>query len=772
MKTAKKIVKISFIVVSCFVLCAGFVIFGYLIKLSTSLKFNEELVRQVNSEFHIYDNENSQLSESNNQKSVVKISELPAYVPASFLSIEDKKFYSHNGLNFKRIVRALFNNLKSGGMREGASTISQQLIKNTHLSNEKTVDRKVKEIILTLKMEKKLSKDTILETYLNAIYFGNGAYGLDNASKIYFNKSAGGLTLGESAILAGLIRSPKTYSPLYNLENCKNRRDLVLSEMLKDGKITDDQYQNAIKEKIEINTGTISRKNYYEQAVIDEACRELNISEKDLAMKDYHIFTYLDKPCQENLQEKFSDSQYFHVNSYGNTADGAGIIIDNETGGILAFSGKSSFDLVNMTRSPGSAIKPILVYAPALESGKISPVSPILDEKIDFGNYTPQNVGNHYYGYISATETVEKSLNIPAIKILQYAGIDNAKNMAKSCGIKFDGRDNNYAIALGGFTKGTTVKELVNSYLPFSNGGNFIEAKFIRKICDKNGKAIYENREEKRRVMSEETAYLMTDMLISGVQRGTSSRLNVLDYQVAGKTGTTGIKGTNNNSDVWSIAYTTGKTVGIWLGNSTNEKEKVLEGSNNGGTYCTSIVKDVFKGIYTGGKRPKNFLRPAGIVDVELDSLELENNHALKLADENTPEIFKTTAIFNKQYVPTAVAKSFSELSAVVLNVEIESSKPKVSFKALPQVEYKIFRIEEDDSKCVETVKNKKGSFEFIDRNAKADTFYTYYVEAVAKNHSSQTLSKKIKSNSVKVFTPKQTFNDRLAQKIDEFIFA
>ena len=754
LKTNKfiKALKIATFIVVGLMVFAGLTLSLYLINLNNSLKFNQEDLMLINTQFNIYDSNNDELSRTDNQKSKVKLDELPSYVPASFISIEDKKFYSHHGINPKRILKAMYRNLKSGKMSEGASTISQQLIKNTHLSTEKTYERKIKEMLLTLKMEKSMSKNEILETYLNAIYFGNGAYGLDNASKVYFNKSAKDLTVSESATLAGIIKSPKAYSPIYNYDNCLKRRNLVLKEMLKDNVISLDEYNKAVNEEIVVNKTTLSKQNFYEQAVIDEATKVLDLSEKELATKGYYIFTYLDKKAQESLTSAVNNSDYYHQNEYGNVADSCGIVIDNETGGIIAFNGKSNFDLVNMHRSPGSSIKPILVYAPALEKGVISPVSPILDEKTNFGGYTPQNVGDKYYGYVSATESVEKSLNVPAIKILQATGMQYSKNIAEKSGIEFDRNDKNYAIALGGMTKGTTVKQLVNSYLPFSNNGNFKEAKFIKKICDKNGNVIYANSQSERSVIGEESAYLMTQMLISGVKKGTSSRLSTLNYQVAGKTGTVGIKNTNLNSDVWSVAYTSENTFGIWLGNSTGDKNYMLEGCNNGGTYCTSMLKNCMENVYKN-HTPSDFKTPKNIEQVELDSQELENNHALLLADANTPEIFKVKAIFNKKYVPTRVAKSFSELKAINVSVTMKNNVPTLSFTALPQVEYKIYRINDDECKVIETIKNKKGLIIVDDDSVLDGEFYTYYVEAVATNHATKTHSKRIRSNSVKVFT-------------------
>ena len=752
----KKFAKISISVFIVLILVSLVFLGGIFIYINTAksdVNFDKSMLEAQNTSIDIYDIENNKINDISGKKALVRLNELPSYVPQSFISIEDKDFYKHNGLNYKRIVKAFLNNIKSKSLKEGASTISQQLIKNTHLSNEKTITRKINEMALARELEKNFSKDEIMETYLNVIYFGNGAYGLENASQIYFGKSAKELKLEESALLASMIKSPRTYSPTLNPENALKRRNLVLNEMKRDGKITEENYNLAISKPIEVKNEIrrdISR-NFYEEGTLLEAEKLLGLNENQIALSGYKIFTYQVPEDQKALHNTITNLDYYDKNTYGNIADGAGICIDSKTGGITAFDAKSVYDVVNMKRSPGSAIKPILVYAPALETGKISPSTMILDEKKSFGNYSPKNVGNQYYGWIDATKSIEKSLNIPAISIMQVTGIENSKKMAEKAGIKFDKEDKSYAIALGGLTYGTTVKELVNSYLPFANNGQFIEAKFIRKICDKNGKIVYENDEKPSRIMSSETAYLMTEMLVSSVKKGTSSRLNKLDFEVAGKTGTVGISGTNYNSDVWSVGYTPQKIVGVWLGNSTGEKEFRLEGRNNGGTNCTSIVRDTLKNL----KIDKNvkFERPNGIVECVIDTTKLEKEHTIMLADPETPERYTKNAHFNAKYAPTLYAEKYTKENLCVLLGEIKDEKPTLYFETIKNATYKIYRIEEDVRKLVKTIENCSGEQNFVDDNVNSDTSYTYYVEVLQKDE------KVIKSNSVKLSTPTQQSN-------------
>lgn len=744
----KKIVKISIISFATLLLLIGVIFGSFFVYINTSqrsVQFDKTMLQEVNTSIDIYDIQNKKINDKIGKKALVRYEELPNYVKNAFVSIEDKDFYKHNGLNYKRIAKAFVNNIKSRSLKEGASTISQQLIKNTHLSSEKTIKRKLDEMSLAIQLEKNFTKDEILETYLNVIYFGSGAYGLENASEIYFGKTANELSIAESATLAGMIKSPKTYSPLLNMDKSLNRRNLVLSEMKKDGIITEEQFIEAKNQPIILTTKQKSSKNFYEEATIKEAISILNVTEQELALGGYKIFTYQNPSDQKSLSKTITNTDYYMPNSYGNIADGCGVVIDNKTGGITAFDGKSIYDIITMKRSPGSSLKPILVYAPALENGKISPITPILDEKTNFGKYTPQNVGDKYYGWIDCTKSIEKSLNIPAIKIMQINGIENSKKMASDCGIQFCQQDNNYALALGAVTNGTSVVELANTYLPFANNGNFIKAKFIKKICGKNGNVIYENPQETKQVMSEETAYLMTEMLVSSVKKGTSSRLNNLGFEIAGKTGTVGIKGTNLNSDVWSVGYTPQKTVCCWLGNSTGDKKFMLEGKNNGGTFCTSIVRDTFDEIDMD--RNAKFEKPNNIVSVDLDLMMLEKEHTMLVANSLTADRYKIKANFNKKYAPTTIAEPFEILNFITISTKLVNNKPKIQFDTIKNATYKLYRIEEDTCKLLKEFKNVSGNQEFVDTNIQDDTSYIYFVECKTDDN------KTIKSNSEKVKT-------------------
>lgn len=740
----KKAVKIGIIITLILFILGSlfFIIFINDIMGISSVKFDKEKLIAVNQEIVVYNDDNVELKNTISNKSIVKIGDVPNHVVNAFISIEDKDFFKHNGLNYKRIAKAMFNNLKSFSFKEGASTISQQLIKNTHLTNEKTIKRKVKEMLLTKKLEKEFSKKDILETYLNVIYFGENSYGIERAALTYFGKETKDLTLWEGATLAGIIKSPYTYSPVYNPENCLKRRNLVLSEMLRDKKISQAQYDEAVNMPLEI----VDRKqeqgvnNLYVKACINEAEQILNLSEKDIILSGIKIYSYLDDEVQKQLYDIANNENNYHTNSYGNTNDSLLIMIDNETYAVLGYAGKSNYDLTNFVRQPGSTIKPILVYAPALEKGLVSPDTLILDEEINYGGYSPKNVGGKYYGYVSVKESICDSLNVPAVKTLDYVGIENAKQFAKKAGIKFDENDNGLALALGGFTNGVTLKELTNSFLPFVNDGNFSKANFVRKIVDVNGKTLYEHKPKEEKIMGEDTAYLMTNMLKEACKTGTSMKLKNLDFDVAGKTGTVAITGTNNNTDAYSVAYTTKHTMGVWIGNYSNATKYVLEGKNNGGTYATNMIKMCFEELYANNK-PENFKQPNSVKEVEIDLKEYENNHVIKLASSNCPDRYKIKTLVSKRFEPKETSELFANLSVENFDVKIENGKVLVCFDAEDYLKYEIMRVENGKTKSLKKYSNKKGKIEYYDFNIKENSTYNYYIKISTINESASSVS-------------------------------
>ncbi len=730
MKKTLQIVLIIFFVGVIIITATTAVLINNIMGINKELSFDKDRLLLVNANIAYYDSQNNLVDDAVSTKQIIKIEDVPQYVLDAFISIEDKSFYNHKGINYKRIVKAMMNNMRQGKFVEGASTISQQLIKNTYLSPEKTIKRKVKEILLTKKLEKEFTKKDILETYLNVIYFGESSYGIADASLNYFNKDITDLTLSESALLAGIIKSPGTYSPIYNQEKSIMRRNLVLKEMLRDEKISQGMYDEAITEPIILSTERReeSPATLYYKACLKEASEILQLSAKDLALSGVKIYTHLDINKQNKLYEIINNDDYYEKNSYDNVADSLSIIINNKTAGVEAYAGRSPYNLTSFNRQPGSAIKPILVYAPALDNGSIHPISQILDEKVNIDGYSPNNVGG-FHGYVSVEEAIASSLNVPAVKVLHEYGIENAKQFATRAGVNFHEKDTGLAVALGGFTNGITLKELTNTFSTFANNGQYKKASFVRKIVDSSGKVLYENNKSSHSIMGEDTAYLMTNLLIEGVRTGTSRRLKDLPYQVAGKTGTVVVPGKNDNSDAVSIAYTTEHIMGAWLGNYSNDEKHNLTSKNNGGTYVTQMIHDMFTEIYKD-KQPSNFLQPTSVEEIRLDADALEKDHIIVRASDDMPDRYTQTELFASRYKPDKVSSNYEMLSVDNFDVYIKrDNSAEISFDAKRFFTYKILRQMGSQESVVSVIADVEGAQLVTDVNLSADTKYNYFIE-------------------------------------------
>ncbi len=695
----KRIVKITFISLSILIvlifIALGFYFGGRWLSYS-KLELDTSKLTSPSLAIDIYDSSNRTIKDENMFNSnYIKQTAIPNHVKDAFISIEDKTFYLHHGINYKRIAKAVINNFKSMNLKEGASTISQQLIKNTHLSSEKTFDRKIKEIALTKKLEKKYSKDEILEQYLNVIYFGNNCYGIESASNFYFSKSAHDLNLQEGAMLAGIIKSPGKYSPIANPSNCLTRRNLVLKEMEKDDKITTQEYMNAKNSELglKLNLKTENKLNSYSEASIDEAEKILGIPAKQIALRGYQIHTYQNNEKQQILEKAF--------NSYEMGEDDyAGIVINNQKHAVEAYTGRSAYKIINTKRQPGSCIKPILVYAPALNEDIITPCTQLLDEKTEISGYTPRNIGDKYNGYVSAREALAKSINIPAVKVLSYIGIDKAKAYAESLGIDFSDGDDNYALALGGMCNGVNINQLATAYSCLANGGIYAPSHFVSYITDKNDKLIYVHRPEEKRVLREDASYLMTDMLRTSAKTGTARKLSDLEIDIASKTGTVGKSGVKDNLDAWNMSYTRNYTCGVWVGNLDNTPITAV-----GGGLPTMIVKNYFSQT----NDTSIFEQPSSIVSMPIDTTELDENHKVVLASSFTPERYTRKELFSRFNLPSEISNKFTQIQQPELKGNVIGDKAILTFDAKNYYEYKLYRNTINESNLIETITDKQG---------------------------------------------------------------
>ncbi|MDE7439110.1 MAG: transglycosylase domain-containing protein, partial [Clostridia bacterium] len=571
----RKFLKISAVILLCLLIIIASLFTAYAVITKDAVLDRSKLVG-ARQNVIIYDDEGNELTSASLeiQKKSVSISKLKPDTINAFIASEDRKFYSHNGLNYGRMIKALFKNIASGSFKEGASTISQQLIKNTHLSSDKTIKRKLNEIKLTKKLEKKYSKDEILEMYLNTIYFGHNCYGLQSAAEFYFNKKAENLNLQESATIVGLLASPNNYSPFKNPDKSLKRRNLVLKSMFDCGYISDSAYSEAINSPLSAEQKTTQEKyGSYINAVFDEL-EEIDFDHY-LLTDGCIIKTYLNTDSQ-NLIENLSYP-----------CDNAVIITDNLSGGVIAY--KTTIN--GAKRQPGSTAKPIFVYGPAIEEKYLSPFTKILDEKVNFNGYNPENYDKKYHGYVTVTDSIKNSYNIPAVKTLNALNVNTCEKYMNAMGITLDEDEKNLSLALGGMKYGLSIKELTDKYSIFPRGGNYVPSRFIKEIVSKDGKVLYKNNSINSRVFSEGTCSLMNEVLIETSKTGTGKKLKEFNFDVATKTGTCGNQ--NGNTDAYAVSYTSENCFAVWLGDKDNKRSEIT-----GGNECCKLMKPILQTVY------------------------------------------------------------------------------------------------------------------------------------------------------------------------------
>ncbi len=676
-----------------------------------TIKLDTDTLASTSLGVQIYDastTTNSPIYYSKDRK-IISSSYLQEHTVNAFISIEDKRFYQHNGYDIKRIAKSALVNLKTNSKTQGASTITQQLIKNTLLNSEKTYSRKFKEVMLAIKTEKTFTKQEILDMYLNSIYFGSDAYGIESASNLYFNKSASELSINESAILAGIIKSPAYYSPINHPENCFARKNVVLEQMFNNGYITEQAYIECINLPVEVAHKKNNYDNSYNQQAIIEACNILNISEKELMRKDLRLYTYLDRNIQCITEHALLNSTI--------ACDKLSLVADSN-GKVIAYVGDSYFNLSTMRRNPASTIKPLLVYLPAIATNTLSPATPLLDEKLNEG-YSPRNAGDSYLGWISTREALAHSSNVCAVKVLDRIGIDTAINYAKRLGINVSNKS--LSLALGDIGNGVKVVDLAHAYSILQNNGIDKGFTFISKIEDSKGKVIYQDDSVDSKIFEQEDCMLINDMLKSSVSIGTAKRLNNLPFEVASKTGTSQINGLNN--DLWNIAYTTKHLTLTWCGDASSQG---LDMSYSSSFYPTMINYNILSKLYT--TNPSNFKLNDNIKKIALDNIEYSSNHTLALSSDDTPERYKLYELFKVNNTPSNISSNINE-PTFNINTELSTNGAKITFDYNPAFNYELFSIGGGNTKSLA----KLNSSTFIDDKVFNYNQVEYYIEATNK---------------------------------------
>ena len=585
----------------------------------------------------IYDKDGDRAGYLYSQKGTwVSLDKISPNVADAVLSTEDRNFYHEYGFSIKGMVRALLLNLKnrimgSSDIAGGGSTLTQQLVKNAFLSQEQTISRKAKEIFIAMQVENTYSKKQILAMYLNNAYFGNGVWGIEDASEKYFGVHASQLTVPQAATIAGMLKNPNGYNPKDHPAESRQRRNVVLTLMKDNGKLTQEQmksYQDSpmiTSDNYQYDSGY--RYPYFFDAVIDEAIKKYGLSEEDIMNRGYKIYTTLDQNYQSTMQTDFADSSLFPYDADdGTRAQGASIAIDPKTGGVTALVGGRNDSHVfrgynratQLVRSPGSTIKPLAVYAPALQHGYHYD-SMVEDKHQAYGSnkYSPKNATGTYQGKIMLYQALAESKNTTAVWLLNKIGVSEGYRSAEKFGLKLSDSDKNLSLALGGLEKGVSPMTMASAYSAFANEGVKYDAHFIRRIVDASGKTIVDEEDaDSTRVVSEKVANEMTSMMIDVYKNGTGVSAKPYGYTIAGKTGSTqgnGVDPTAADTDRWYIGYTPDVVLATWVGFDSN-KNSIENAGTRGGA---ALFKSEMEGILPKTKQSQFKVKAASTLAYE-----------------------------------------------------------------------------------------------------------------------------------------------------------
>lgn len=577
-------------------LSASLLVGTYLFAVAKSTNVND-LQNALKTRTLIFDREEKEAGALSGQKGTyVELTDISKNLQNAVVATEDRSFYKNDGINYGRFLLAIVTAGRSGG----GSTITQQLAKNAYLSQDQTVERKAKEFFLALELTKKYSKDQILTMYLNNAYFGNGVWGVEDASKKYFGVSASEVSLDQAATLAGMLKGPELYNPLNSVEDSTNRRDTVLQNMLAAGYIDKNQETEAaevdmtsqLHDKYE---GKISDYRYpsYFDAVVNEAVSKYNLTEEEIVNNGYRIYTELDQNYQANMQVVYENTSLFPRAEDGTFAQSGSVALEPKTGGVrgvvgqVADNDKTGFRNFNYAtqskRSPGSAIKPLVVYTPAVEAGWA--LNKLLDNHtMQYDSYKLDNyAGIKTSREVPMYQALAESLNLPAVATVNDLGVDKAFEAGEKFGLNMEKVDRVLGVALGSGVE-TNPLQMAQAYAAFANEGLMPEAHFISRIENASGQVIASHKNSQKRVIDKSVADKMTSMMLGTFTNGTGISSSPADYVMAGKTGTTeAVFNPDYTSDQWVIGYTPDVVISHWLGFPTTDENHYLAGSTSNG---------------------------------------------------------------------------------------------------------------------------------------------------------------------------------------------
>ena len=636
----KKLLVILLKLIAVLFVVGALAVFAIIIKYRLELPNIQSMVEDYKPQMAttIYDKNNNVVDVLEAEsRDAVKLEDVSPYVKEAFLAIEDKKFYSHHGLHFKGIIRAVLTNFLKGKATQGGSSITQQLAKNAFLTPERTFSRKVKEAILTYQIERTYTKDEILERYLNEIYFGSGSYGIKNAADQYFRKDPKDLNIAEAALLAGIPNRPTKYDPNRSLENALHRQQIILKEMFEDGRITKEEYEEALAYKFELeneenvknvpkNTSIIYNRrpkkayNNPELTTIVENYLAEIYDDEQIYSSGLKIYTTIDLDYQKVARDTFNAYPYFK----NKEINGAMVTLDPFTGGIVSIVGGKNFKAGNFDRATmarrqlGSSFKPF-VYLKALEEG-YEPYSVVVNDFVAYGKWAPKNFDGRYTFNSTLVNSLNLSLNIPAVKLMDAVTVDAFKEEMTDK-IKLSSEIQNLTTALGSVDS-TPVNTAANFSI-FVNGGYIVKPNIIREIRDNQDILIYVADIEKVKAFDSVDVSVITAMLKSVVSNGTATKARVVDksgrpIQQGGKTGTT-----SEHRTAWFVGITPEYVTVCYIGRDDN---KPMYGKMTGGSavapmwarYYQTLIN---KGLYTPGKFEflENYLETGDLVKQNID---------------------------------------------------------------------------------------------------------------------------------------------------------
>ena len=678
----------------------------YAIFITAPYNLQKEKLINVNRQVIFLDKNGIEFSEKSNGIEIAKFEELPKNLVNAFIATEDKRFYKHNGIDYKGLFRALVNNLKTFSFKEGGSTITQQLVKNTHLTNEKTIKRKLIEFKLSNEIEKHYSKNEILEIYLNTIYFGEGCYGVSSASKHYFNKNVSELTLPECALLAGMVKAPSHYSPFYNSDKAFARMKTVLNLLNNQGYISKEELNVASKELLKLNSNFNSKYDYSYLAYKEASGF---IDKYPYYSNKFYVYTNYDKKINDFLTEIYAETD---------TNCDKTLVIQEPNGSVIGYCSSCG----NINRQPGSTIKPLLVYAPCIQEGIVDSCSFIDDEKINVNGYSPKNYNDKYLGKISVKESLAKSSNVCAVKLLNQIGVEKAKNYLSKTNLNLSKEENNLALALGATKYGTNLVNLTASYNIFVNDGLYYVPHTVNKIITENNEIIYYNKNASTKIFNNDTSEIVREMLANTVKNGTAKGLKNDNFDLYAKTGTVGTK--NGNTDAYTISFNKEYIMGVWFG---NYDYSLLSNSITGGGLPCKSSRYLWEKIYYDKSAPDSFkVNHAKKINIDKDVYESERK--ILLADDISPKECLQEELFTKNRVLNSKSTRFHSPIIEKPKITVNNNRIQIELCLTKYINAYVFRCEKGrkDKLVFDTKVNKQ--LTFYDYNIKDNSIYSYYV--------------------------------------------